>query len=161
MIRVFSARLPPAIPTEVPTRLIGLAVVLVLSFALEPLAAQAQPTGKEARIGLLWPGTCPLRPPRMEAFRQGLSASGYIEGQNTTVDLRCAEEAVGRLPQLAAQLVDLNVQVIAAIGTVATRTVQRTTTTIPIVALADDLVQDGLVASVAKPGGNTTGVQIL
>ncbi len=126
-----------------------------------PLAAGAQQERKGARIGVLWPGACPLRPPRMEAFRQGLSESGYIEGQNMTVELRCAEEAVERLPQLAAQLVDLNVHVIAAIGTLAARAVQRTTTTIPIVALADELVQSGLVASVAKPGGNTTGVQIL
>src|SRR2546428_3167587 len=142
-------------------RLIGLAVILTVSLSPAPLAAQAQPTGKEARIGLLWPGSCPLRCPRMEAFRQGLSASGYIEGQNMTVDLRCAEEAVERMPRLAARLVDLNVQVIAAIGPVATRAVQRTTTTISIVALADELVQAGLVASLAKPGGNTTGEQFL
>ena len=126
-----------------------------------PLVARAQPATKGARIGLLWPGACPLRPPRMEAFRQGLSESGYTEGQTMTVELRCAEEAVERLPQLAAQLVDFNVHVIAAIGTPAARAVQRATTTIPIVALADDLVQSGLVASVAKPGGHTTGVQIL
>jgi ABC-type uncharacterized transport system substrate-binding protein len=139
----------------------ALTVVLALSILAVPLGTEAQPGGQGTRIGLLWPGTCPLRAPRMEAFRQGLSASGYIEGQNMTVDLRCAEEAVERLPQLAAQLVDLNVQVIAAIGAVATRAVQRTTTTIPIVSLADELVQAGLVASLAKPGGNTTGVQIL
>jgi putative ABC transport system substrate-binding protein len=78
-----------------------------------------------------------------------------------TVELRCAEEAVERLPQLAAQLVDFHVHVIAAIGTPAARAVQRATTTIPIVTLADELVQSGLVASVAKPGGNITGVQIL
>ena len=142
-------------------RLIGLAVILTFSLILAPLAVDGQQVGKGARVGLLWPGTCPLRSPRMEAFRQGLSELGYIEGQNMTVDLRCAGEAVERLPQLAAQLVDLNVQVIAAIGPLATRAVQRTTTTIPVVALADELVQAGLVASLAKPGGNTTGVQFL
>ena len=134
---------------------------VTLGVLAAPLAGEAQQGGKGTRIGLLWPGTCPLRVPRMEAFRQGLSASGYIEGQNITVDLRCAEEAVEHLPQLAGQLVDLNVQVIAAIGPVATRAVQRATTTIPIVALADELVQAGLVVSLAKPGGNTTGVQFL
>jgi putative tryptophan/tyrosine transport system substrate-binding protein len=126
-----------------------------------PLAAEAQPPGKEARIGVLWPGTSPLRPPRVEAFRQGLSESGYIEGQNVTVEFRYAEGRAERLPQLAAQLVQLNVQVIAAIGTQATSAAQRTATTIPIVALADELVRSGLVASLARPGGNTTGVQIL
>src|ERR1700746_2917183 len=133
-------------------------VPVILALLAAPSAAEykAQQMGKGATIGVLSPGACPLRPPRMEAFRQGLSASGYIEGQNMTLDLRCAEEAVERLPQLAAQLVDLNVQVIAAIGPVATRAVQRTATTIPIVALADELVQTGLVASLAKPGGNIT-----
>jgi putative tryptophan/tyrosine transport system substrate-binding protein len=97
----------------------------------------------------------------MEAFRQGLSESGYVEGQNLTVELRFAEGGVERLPQLAAQLVHLNVQVVVTIGTLATSAVQRTATTIPIVALADELVRPGLVASVARPGGNTTGVQIL
>jgi putative ABC transport system substrate-binding protein len=126
-----------------------------------PLAAEAQQPGKEARIGVLWPGTSPLRPPRVEAFRQGLSESGYIEGQNVTVEFRYAEGRAERLPQLTAQLVQLNVQVIATIGTQATSVAQRTTTTIPIVALADELVRSGLVASLARPGGNTTGVQIL
>jgi putative tryptophan/tyrosine transport system substrate-binding protein len=130
-------------------------------FFAAPLAAKAQPVGKGVRIGLLWPNASPPRPPRMEAFRQGLSESGYVEGQNLTVELRFAEGGVERLPQLAAQLVHLNVQVVVTIGTLATSAVQRTATTIPIVALADELVRPGLVASVARPGGNTTGVQIL
>jgi putative tryptophan/tyrosine transport system substrate-binding protein len=111
-------------------------MILALALLVAPLAAQAQPAGTGPRIGVLWPGACPLRPPRMEAFRQGLSESGYIEGQNITVELRCAEEAAERLPQLAAQLVDLNVDVITTIGTLATLAVQRRTTIIPIVALA-------------------------
>jgi putative ABC transport system substrate-binding protein len=139
------------------TFLAGTGAVLLAA----PLPAEAQPTGKVYRTGLLWPGGSPPSPPRMEAFRQGLSESGYIEGQNLTVDLRYAEGGVSGLPLLATQLVDLNVQVIATVGTLATRAVQRTTTTIPIVALADELVRSGLVASLARPGGNTTGVQIL
>jgi putative tryptophan/tyrosine transport system substrate-binding protein len=136
--------------------------LITLAGALRaPLASEAQPVGKGLRIGVLWPGTCPLRPPRMAAFRRGLADSGYIDSQNLTVELRCAEDAPERLPKLAAQLVDLNVLAIAAIGTAATRAAQRTTTTIPIVALADALEQAGLVASLAKPGGNITGVQIL
>jgi hypothetical protein len=67
--------------------------VLALALLAAPLAAEAQP-GKGARIGVLWPGASPLRPPRMGAFRHGLSESGYIEGQNLTVELRYAEGEV-------------------------------------------------------------------
>jgi putative ABC transport system substrate-binding protein len=97
----------------------------------------------------------------MEAFRQGLSEAGYIERQNTTVEVRCAKESAERLRHLAAELVHLDVHAIATIGSLATSAAQRTTTTIPIVALADDLVREGLVSSLARPGGNITGVQIL
>jgi len=131
--------------------------VALLSLALlaVPLDVGAQ-AGKGMRIGVLWPGACPLRPPRMEAFRQGLSESGYIERQNMTVEVRCAKESAERLPQLAAELVRLDVRAIATIGSLATSAAQRTTTTIPIVALADDLVREGLVSSLARPGGNIT-----
>jgi putative ABC transport system substrate-binding protein len=138
-----------------------LLTVLLAGLFAAPLAAEAQQSGKGVRIGLLWPGASPLRPPRMEALRRGLSESGYIEGQNLTVELRYAEGKVERLPQLAAELVHLKVDVVATIGIQATSAAQRATTAIPIVALADELVRPGLVASVARPGGNTTGVQIL
>src|SRR5262249_16051666 len=97
----------------------------------------------------------------MEAFRRGLSKSGYVEGQNITIEVRYGEGKVERLPQLAAELVSINVQVIATLGHQATSPARRTTATIPIVALTAELVRPGLVASLARPGGNIPGVQIL
>ena len=126
-----------------------------------PLAAEAQQAGKTPRIAYLWPGASQPLIPRMEAFRQGLRESGYVEGQNIAVEIRSAEGRSDRLPQLAAELVRLNVDVIATSGEVATRVLQQATTTIPIVSFTDDLVGTGLVASHARPGGNTTGVSIL
>src|SRR5215831_14802597 len=136
-------------------------VALITLLLAAPLVAEVHAPGKGARVGVLWPGASPLRPPRMEAFRRGLSESGYVEGQNIAIEIRYAEGKVERLPELAAELVSLNVQVIATFGTLTTIVLQRTTKTIPIVALADELVRPGLVASLARPGGNITGVQIV
>jgi hypothetical protein len=94
----------------------------------------------------------------MEAFRQGLREAGYVEGQNVAIELRYAEGGSVRLPELAAELVQRNANVIAAFGDRAVHVAQQATTTIPIVALTDDIVGAGLVASLARPGGNTTGV---
>ncbi len=136
-------------------------VVALLALLATPLAAEAQRAGKVPRIAYLWPGASQPLIPRMEAFRQGLRESGYVEGQNIAVEIRSAEGRPDRLPQLAAELVRLNVDVIATSGEAATRVLQQATTTIPIVSFTDDLVGNGLVASHARPGGNTTGVSIL
>ena len=136
-----------------------LAAAVVAAVRARPAGAQPPTTG--VQVGVLWPGRCPLRAPRLEAFRRGLSDAGYVDGQNVTIHVRCAEEHVADLPRLAAHLADQNVRVIASIGVAATRAAQATTRTIPIVALADDLVKSGVVASLARPGGNITGVQIL
>jgi len=121
-----------------------------------PLAAEAQQAGgKVVRVGVLWPGASAPRPPRLEAFREGLRESGYVEGQSVAIEVRYAEGSE-RLRELAAELVRLKVGVIATFGDLGLQIAQRTTTTIPIVALVDDFV-----GSLARPIGNITGVSIL
>ena len=125
------------------------------------LAAEAQPTGKIYRIGYLaagWgSGTAYLRP--LEAFRQGLRELGWVEGQNVLIEYRFAEGRLERLPGLAEELVRLKVDVIAASPTPAALAAKNATRTIPIVGMSlTEPVGVGLVASLARPGGNVTGV---
>jgi putative ABC transport system substrate-binding protein len=129
--------------------------------AAAPLVGEAQQAGRIYRIGVLWPAESPPRSPRMEALRQGMQELGYIEGQTVTIEVRYAAGGVERLPKLAGELVHSNVDVMVTVGILATIAAQQTTAVVPIVALADELVRPGLVASLPKPGGNTTGVQIL
>jgi ABC-type uncharacterized transport system substrate-binding protein len=96
----------------------------------------------------------------MESFRQALRQLGYAEGQNLAIELRCAERGFRQLPELAAELVRLKVTVITAFGDLAPKIAQQATGTIPIVAISDDIVGAGLVASLSQPGGNTTGFTI-
>jgi putative ABC transport system substrate-binding protein len=129
-----------------------------------PLAALAQQAGKVARIGYLVYG--PLESPEtrmnLDAFRQGLRERGYVEGQNIVIEYRAADGKIERLPGLATELARLKVDLIVAPNTPAARAVQQATTTIPIVAPAmSDPVGDGLVASLARPGGNITGLTFL
>ena len=120
-----------------------------------PPAASPQPAGKVTRVGVVWPGASPPRPPRMEAFREGLREAGYVEGQNVAIELRHAEVSE-RLRELAAELVRLSVAVIATFGDLGLQAARRTTTTIPIITLTDDFV-----GSLARPGENITGVSLL
>jgi hypothetical protein len=122
-----------------------------------PLAARAQQAGSTARIGLLWPGDAPPVSPRMEAFRQGLRALGFIDGQNIAIELRYAQRGPEQLPELAAELIRLKVDVIFASGDLAPKVAQQATETIPIVAISDDILGAGVIASLSRPGGNTTG----
>src|SRR5215470_137934 len=140
---------------------IGLAVVLGLSLTLAPLAAEAQPAGKMWRIGYLI--LSPLAdPPSAErrAFLEGLRDLGYVVGQNIIIEYRSAAWNRELLPDLAAELVALNVDLIVAVpGT--TDAAREATTTIPIVVpAANDPVESGLVASLARPGGNITGTAL-
>jgi len=109
-------------------------------------------------LGYLNPGSPADLAPFAAAFRQGLSETGYVEGQNLTIDYRWAENRLDRLPALAADLIGRNVDMIAAVSGVAARAVKSATPTIPIVFMGvGDPVGEGLVASLARPGGNLTG----
>jgi putative ABC transport system substrate-binding protein len=97
----------------------------------------------------------------MESFRKGLRQLGYVEGQNVAIELRYAQGGLQQLPELAAELVRLKVDVITTFGDLATKIAQQPTSTIPIVAISDDLLGSGLIGSLSRPGGNTTGFTIL
>src|SRR5262245_32262862 len=127
-----------------------------------PLAAEAQQAGKIARIGFLSPATFTSNAHIVEAFRQGLRDLGYVEGQNLVIEYRWANGRGERLPDFAAELINLKVDVIVASGTPAPLAAKSATKTIPIVmASAGDPVGTGLVASLARPGGNVTGQSTL
>ena len=120
--------------------------------------ASAQQPKKVPRIGYLSPLSASRSTAGVEAFRQGLRESGYIEGKNILIEYRWAEGKIDRLPELATELVSLGVDVIVTAGTPPVLAAKRATNTIPIVAAnADNLVELGVVASLARPGGNVTG----
>jgi len=138
-------------------RLFGLAVILAVNLVLAPLAGEAQ-SAKVARIGYLSPLSAEADSTQREAFRQGLRALGYVEGQNIFIEARYADGRSEQLSDFAAELVRLKVDVIVAAPTTAVRAVQRATRTIPIVmAFAGDPVGEGFAVGLARPGGNITG----
>jgi ABC-type uncharacterized transport system substrate-binding protein len=125
-------------------------------------STHAQQTGKIFRIGFLDNSTASGMAVLVNAFRQELSKLGWIEGKNFTIEYRFAEQKPERLPELAADLVRLKVDLIVASGTPSSLAAKSATTTIPIVmAQAGDPVGSGLVASLARPGGNVTGLSNL
>ena len=125
------------------------------------LPAEAQQS-KVPRIGFLFGASPSANAGRIEAFRQGLRELGYIEGKNVIIEVRYAEGKLDRLPALAAELVRLNVDLIVTVGPAVTRPVKETTNTIPIVMAFDsDPVGSGFIASLARPGGNITGLSSL
>jgi putative ABC transport system substrate-binding protein len=135
---------------------------LLTVFLLTVSLAQAQQPMKIPRIGWLTAGSLSASPERTEAFRQGLRELGYIEGKNIVVEWRSPEGKPDRMPTLAAELVRLKVDVIVTGGSGATRPVKEATSTIPIVMAQDqDPVGNGFVASLARPGGNITGLSRL
>jgi putative ABC transport system substrate-binding protein len=137
-------------------------VTLALAAFAAPLAADAQQRANVARIGVLGSPTASSYATRIEAFKQGLRDLGYVEGQNIAIEYRWAEGRYERLPGLAAELVRLRVDVLVTHGTPGTRAAQQATMTIPIVmGSSGDAVGTGLIASLARPGGNTTGSTIL
>ena len=125
-----------------------------------PLAARAQQRERMARIGVLWPGAPPDK--WDEAFRQGLRAHGYVEGRNILLEYRWAEGNQERLPILAQELARLPLDVIVTTSAPAILAVKEATTSIPIVfAGTSDPVRTGFVASLARPGGNLTGLSLM
>src|SRR5437867_6190965 len=138
----------------------GRIFTIVLIFAFGGAVAQAQPA-KVIRIGFLGPTAAASDAGRMEALRAGLRDLGYLEGKNLVIESRWAEGKFDRLPELAAELVRLNVDVILTTGTPGIRAAKNATTTIPIVMVTSgDPVGFGFVASLARPGGNITGSSV-
>jgi putative ABC transport system substrate-binding protein len=133
-------------------------LVAVVLLALG-VTAEAQQTGKVARIGFLDPSNASGMAVLLEAFRQEMRKLGWIEGKNITIEYRFAEQKFERLPELAVDLVRLKIDLILVAGAQAASAAKSATTTIPIVmAAAVDPVGAGLVASLARPGGNVTGL---
>src|SRR5712691_4042104 len=138
----------------------GCIVTLILRLLIAPLTAEAQPGEKMPRLGVLTPGIPPQ--PWLEAFRQALRTLGYVEGQTIALEVRWDEHHPERWPALAADLVRLRVDLIVAGTTAAAQAAKHVTSTLPIVmAVSSDPVGDGLVASLARPGGNITGLSIM
>jgi ABC-type uncharacterized transport system substrate-binding protein len=140
-----------------------IALLTLCSMLLAPCSSvDAQQSGKVARIGFLDGTTASGMAVLVKAFRDELSKLGWIEGKSITIDYRFAEGKTGRLPELAADLVGLKVDLIVVVGTAAALAAKHATTTVPIVtASGDDPVRAGLVASLARPGGNVTGLSTL
>ncbi len=126
------------------------------------ICSQAQQLAKIPRIGFLTNNSSTGLAAADEAFRQGLRALGYVEGKSLVIEYRYGEGKVGRLAEMAAELVRLKVDVIVTGGPTSTRTAKQATSTIPIVMASDpDPVANGFVASLARPGGNITGLATL
>ena len=140
--------------------MIGTLVGCVLAL---PLVVNAQRTGKTFRIGYLHPATSQDPGGAFSALKQALAGLGYLAGRNVEFEERFADGKLERLPSLAAELVTLRVDVLVAVSPSAIRAAQDATTTIPIVMAfsGDDPVKSGFVASLARPGGNITGMTSL
>jgi putative tryptophan/tyrosine transport system substrate-binding protein len=137
------------------------AIIISLGFLLVPLAAAAQPPVEVARLAVLGPGALPTEAQRQRSvFLQTLRELGWSEGQNLTIERRYAEGKLDRLPDLAADLVQGKPHVMLTWSTPGVLAAKQATTTIPIVVMgAAALLEQGLVASLARPGGNLTGVE--
>jgi putative ABC transport system substrate-binding protein len=141
-------------------RVIGLAVVLAFSLFAAPLAAEA-PQGRVPVIGVIRNGSKPINDVFASRFGQDMQALGWEDGRNIRYVFMWADGRDDRFPALAADLVARPVDVIIVAGDPAIRAAQRATSTIPIVGLADDMIGSAFAASMARPGGNITGVSIL
>jgi putative tryptophan/tyrosine transport system substrate-binding protein len=125
-----------------------------------PCVARAQPMPTVPHISYLWLGPAGTDGPTRAGLQQGLRELGYVEGRNLIVDYRYANGKEERLNGLVAEIVGGKVDIIVSVGTIVTRAVKKATATIPVVSATGDAVGSGLVASLARPGGNITGVTI-
>jgi putative ABC transport system substrate-binding protein len=133
-------------------------ITLIGSAATWPLAVRAQQASKLPRTGFLGLTSPSAFGSRLEAFRQGLRDFGYVEGTSISIEYRWAEGHYGRLPELAAEIVRANEDLIVTHATPGSLAAKQVTTTIPIVvALIGDPITSDIVASLARPGGNITG----
>jgi putative ABC transport system substrate-binding protein len=133
--------------------------LVALGAAAGSRASLAQPQGKVWRVGFLWPSPASLSSQNADAFLRGMRELGYVEGKNLVIEWRFADGKLERLPALAAELVQLKVDVIVAVASPAIGAAQKETTTIPIVmAITGDPVGSGFVKTLARPGGNITGL---
>src|SRR5215813_2701437 len=155
-IRLFDRREAETMKTRMIVCLVAAALLSNASF-VEP-----QQPKKVPRIGYLSATSGPTNAGRFEAFRQGLRELGYVEGKNIFIEWRFAEGKYDRLPALAAELLRLKVDMIVTSGATSTRAAKEATSTVPIVFAQDsDPVGSGFVASLARPGGNITGLSTL
>jgi putative ABC transport system substrate-binding protein len=146
LLEIFGARSP-------------IASVVAVLFFVAPLAAGAQPAGTVHRIGFLGNSTAALEAHLVGPFREGLRELSYVEGQNIVIEYRWAEGKYERFPALIAELLAQRVELIVTAGTPASLAVKKATTSVPLVMVAvGDPVDTGLVASLARPGGNITGI---
>src|SRR5262245_20968155 len=140
-------------------RRIGLAVMLVLKLVLLPLAVEAQQPEKSYRIGFMRAGPPPTA--WVEAFQHGLRERGYVDGQNLVIEFRFTDGGLDQLPQLAEELVRSKVDIIVASGAPSALAAKQATTSVPIVVVGVyEPIDIGLIPSLARPGGNITGLAI-
>ena len=142
-------------------RLCAAAFLAVGATAAWPPATRTQQSAKVPRIGWIWAGPSAGNPTEAAGFRHGLNELGYIEGQNIAVDYRFVEDRNDRIADQATGLVQLRPDVLVALGDGPVRAVKSLTTTIPVVVMSGDPVGAGFVASLARPGGNITGVSMM
>jgi putative ABC transport system substrate-binding protein len=135
-------------------------VALIATLMSFPIAGRAQPQPRRARIGYLWVGIPGSEGQRLQGVRQGLAEVGLVEGQGLQLELRYADGHPERLRGLADELVRLKVDIIVAVGTVATHAARAASSTIPIISASSDPVGEGFARSLARPGGNITGMTI-
>jgi putative tryptophan/tyrosine transport system substrate-binding protein len=141
---------------------VGLLITCALGLLVAPLVIEAQPASKGHRIGFLWNASPSLTHHLLAAFRHGLYERGYVEGEHFTIESRYAEGNPELLPGLAAELVGLQVEVIVTSGSQAIEAVKQATSTIPVVmAVSGDPVETSFVTSLARPGGNLTGLSLV
>lgn len=141
------------------SKALTLVATFTLSVLLTPLATEAQQSGRLPRVGYLGTSSASLEPELVKAFREGLRERGYVEGKDILIEYRWAEGNYQRFPDLVADLVKLKVDLILTAGTPGALAAKRATQTIPIVmAVTGDAVATGLVSSLARPGGNLTGL---